>query len=760
MLDPPSNALLKLLDELNLCSAHDLRRCRRGVRRLARDLPAFDSVWLDALVQIGRLTPFQQKLLESDAPRRLGAGPCVLIDRLGGGPLGETFLARPRSSSALCVLKLLRGAENLPQEGLGRIERLLESLKGWSHPALVAPHACDRLGTQVVLISRYVPGPHLGELLVRRGRFPARVVTEIARQLLDGLSGLEARGACHGDIRIANVRLTAGGAAVLVDAGVRTALEPEQTVHARLPPERYDGIAPELIGGGRQPNAASDLYALGCLLWQLLAGRPPYPGGDPLVKLAAHQTRQIDDVRKWAPDTPAALAELIRRFTARDPAARPPRVQEAQAALGPPRRASRRVLSGFRKRFDSAAGVGDLQGGGVLRWLFLLAALFATSGVAAGLAGRAPRELLLSIQAGVATQWRQYAAFRQPGRHDSPNAAANSSETGPTPAEMALPVPDAAGLILLNAPGPYLAEEISTVGPLVLRGRAGLKPTIVVRDRAMRVWAATIRLENVHFLTPSRTLNVLVRAESHHLMVTGCSFQTPSAATTANAPGDRGNAPEGPPALAWKTLEPRDPRGEDCTLVNSVFLGDGAALYLASAARRVECTNLLKLGGGPLIHLATGVGPGRTLNVQLAAVTCRQAGGLVRWRVPDGHDKPGEVLIEATDCVFDLAQNATPLLEFAGRSFRPDWPRSLKLTGEGSLARLGPVAVGWIDLTTGQERALDGTLAQIDGLLAAPFSFHGPATTNPADSEISTFDAPRRGSLPPGIRPGDLPTPP
>ncbi|MBI5761564.1 MAG: hypothetical protein HZA46_23890, partial [Planctomycetales bacterium] len=299
MLEPLSDPLRSLLLELKLCSARDLRRCRGSVRTLTHDLPAFDSVWLDALVQIRRLTPFQARVLASAKPDRLRIGPCVLVDRLGGGPLGETFLARPIAGHDLCVVKRVNDRDGIgvSVDGVVRIEKLVAGLQDFAQPSCVGPHAVQRLlpsppgrgaggeGTlhceltpnhqltpphpnplpkgegAMVLVSRFVPGPTLGELLVRRGRYPADVVLEVGRQLLDGLAALEQRGLAHGDIRLANVRLTDGGVAVLLDAGVRSALDPELTVHSGLAPDRYDGVAPELIGTGRPPNAASDLYA-------------------------------------------------------------------------------------------------------------------------------------------------------------------------------------------------------------------------------------------------------------------------------------------------------------------------------------------------------------------------------------------------------------------------------------------------------------------------------------------------------------------
>jgi len=191
--EPPSKQLRETLLRLKICSARDFRRSKRRVRRLARDLPAFDFVWIDALVQARRLTPYQARLLESGPAERLCIGPCLLLDLLGRGERSTTYLARQIDRSERCVLKVL----DLPAESsdavLRAVTELSQRLSEFSHPSVVGPQTSLEHGGRLLVISRYVPGPHLGELLVRRGRFPAGAVLEIARQLIDGLAELEAR---------------------------------------------------------------------------------------------------------------------------------------------------------------------------------------------------------------------------------------------------------------------------------------------------------------------------------------------------------------------------------------------------------------------------------------------------------------------------------------------------------------------------------------------------------------------------------------
>lgn len=294
-------SLRESLVRLNICRERDFRRCRRRVRRLARGIPAFDFVWIDALLSEGILTTFQAKVLESAPPDALRLGPCVLLERLGGGEFSETFAAITPGGLDKVALKRLRPAPDSVSHVFERLQRLIEQVGGLETPFVVAPHFVERHSSDLIVLSRYVPGPSCRELLIRRGRYPADVVGQIARQLARGLASLESRGVLHGKIQLTNVRMNAEGRAVLVDAGVAATFERGVLLRSDVPPEMYEGTAPELIGTGNAKTTASELYAFGCLLWELLAGRPPFPTGDPLAKLAAHQSRRVPEIQEFVP---------------------------------------------------------------------------------------------------------------------------------------------------------------------------------------------------------------------------------------------------------------------------------------------------------------------------------------------------------------------------------------------------------------------------------------------------------------------------
>ncbi len=494
---------------------------------------------------------------------------------------------------------------------LDRLRTLIERLRGLDHPFLVGPHFTDRNASDLIVLSRHAAGPNCRELLVRRGRFPVDVVAQIARQLAAGLAALESRACLHGQIQLPNVRLTAAGRAVLVDAGVGGALETGLLLRGDVPPERYEGTAPELIGTGNFKTTATEIYAFGCLLWQLLAGRPPFPTGDPLGKLAAHQSRAVPEIREFAPDTPAPLAEAVRALTQRDPCRRPATFAEVTARFGNANNAGHRRLARFRRQFDTAAPLErtPIERNSRFSAAAVLTLLFVLSGAAltwfdAGTMSRLLR--LRSAASSLLSEAPLRAVETLPTPRDAHRQRKRPAPEGLRP----LPTPDADGVVLLNA-GPYEAEALSYVGDLVLRGTGRSASLIVVRDRPFRVVCRKFTMDHVILRREtSATAGAAVRASagdasgsllavrSQEVFLERCAFIADGPARTSSRHIEKGEQPAGDsPAVVWRGVDARDPDAGRIRLSNTVFFNAGAAVVCASAPGRLEADNCLKVGG-------------------------------------------------------------------------------------------------------------------------------------------------------------------
>lgn len=760
--------LVRRLTQLQLCRPADFRRAKAVVRRLARDLPAFDSVWIDALAQLRVLTPFQARQLESGDDDGLLIGPHVVVEELGRGPYGRTLLAKNSGHRDLIVLKRLNvGLESI-SDCRQRLTTFLERSRDWSHPHVAVPKELLVVdGQPLVTVSRWFPGLTLGELLIRRGRFPAEIVLDIGRQLAAGLASLHCRALVHGDLRMSNIRVNSSGSVAAVDGGIRPAVCPELTIHATLALDAYDGIAPELIGTRVEANAGSEIYALGCLLWQLLTGRPPYAMADPLMKLAAHQTSRIADVRDLAPDTPARFAETLAAMTSPDVNERPRSFDDLLQRWGRPGLASRSRLKRFRQNFDGAVphfvqpGKPNSDG----RWAWTAVMLFVAAGMALTFADQGRRNQLLTI-----TQRMTEAMQRPSAAPDNPLAPTPTTVSeNPTALPKArdgllpLPAPSATGEILLTEPGPYDVAKIANSGSLTIRGESEIRAIIQIGKEPLRLAGTTVRLENLTVLCEpaSRTSPAaMLLIKSQELTIRGCAFERQ---LSSESPDD--STGQNFAVVAWQPWETSGDGHERTRihLENSSFRVHGSAVWSAEVPRQIALTNCLKLDKGPCLAVFPKAVP-RPSRIELAKVTLRESGPLLRLagRFAEQTNSPAMEVV-AQDSVFEMAPSTRALIEISTSRPRADLARSVRMTGHGLVMSPGSRLMAVVSHSTADNRDTVTPVEEADehfeGILVSELQFAGPAQGPTENSELESLTAPRSANdANPGIDPTLIPS--
>ena len=734
MLEPPSKDLLVLFRDLRICALRDIKRCRPRVRRLAHDLPAFDSVWIDALVQARKVTSFQAKFLESDQARRLKVGPCLILKLLGNSESAATFLARRIATKERCVLKqstIPLEAQNSIAQRMSKLTRLGRSL---AHPQVVIPHAFNWIANKerlvlpsndapnpsagetdvcLVSISRNVTGISLAELLVRRGRLRPEIVEAIGKQLIAGLAVLEKHELAHGSISLSNVLITPTGFAVMVDAGLKTAMHSEFSRFQARNPDRYDGIAPELIGTGRAPSLSSDIYAVGCLLWQLLAGRPPYPTGDPLAKLAAHQTRRVGDVRQWAPDTPETLASAIIAFTQPDSKVRPASPQQILERWGSPGQVSKHRLRRFYATFQVSAPKAPRQPSSAARITKLTAGILIMASVTWGLFDQGARATLLNLRSKLASDTTNVDAGQ-------PRLEQHNQE----PRLREIPSPDAYGIIRLEAGKKYAASELTAVGTLIIL-TDGPSPAevIVSNQQTLKILATKVRISNVTVRSKDKTAHAFVQIRARQTQLDRCRFELSSQLrqTSSNA------------FVEWTTAGESAAADRVVRVKDTCFVGHRPAISLASTANDVQVENCLKLGGGAMIQLAQPPAKGNQTQLAIEHVTLRRAGALlelIQLDVPLGY-----LFVRLDSSVLDLLKRE-PLIRIVGDKAPVEWTW-LRIEGEGSVATQTFEAARYQRFKSQQSWPLE--LPELGGIAAAPFKYAGKASAWPIDSEVKDY---------------------
>ncbi|VAX38314.1 hypothetical protein MNBD_PLANCTO02-16, partial [hydrothermal vent metagenome] len=757
-----------------LCQPADLRRCRKQVKRLVRDLPAFDSVWIDALLYNRKLTTYQAKQLESAHPQRLQVQSYLLIEPLGNGYHAQTFLARKQNGKEVIVLKQIDIPQGTTETTQEKLLQLTEQFSRLVTPFVISPkEVFEDLG-QLVTICEQAKGVNLHELLIRRGRFPAEVVLSLCRQIAEGLSHLENRQLIHGDLQLKNIRLSSSGQTVLVDAGIKQALNPELIIRADSAPSEYDGIAPELIGTGNLPTAASDRYALGCLLWQLLAGRPPFSTGDPLSKLALHQTKRISNVSQWAPETPEELTNLIAVLTSPSSSERPVSWRDVVEKIGTARHRDKKTLAQFVSRFSTEVNETPTlfyQGASSKpkrsfmqsRWGVMVLLFFVSTGAVLTLMDKGARAKTLSIfprsfstdifsskPASDNKEIQEKKSLQQTVEKDSSVVAKHSKL-------LRLPEPDAAGVIQLTETGPYAAADISTVGPLHIRGVKGKQPRILVENKSCKIWAEQLILENVHFVyagegnkkKQQKPLAALLLVQSQDIALFGCSFRSQQ-----NLSHNKRLLQ--PLSVAWRPIEPND-NGSRRVIVERTIFANGSALFLQSSPQSFFAKNCLKTGRGSFLVLGHPPKKGKVVQYRLNRVTLRDATALLETGFTSQDHQMGQTVVEMNQSVFQLNKKEGTLFLFSSREFPKQWVGKYEVTGEGTLAGNNLSIAKWYETTTKKKRELDSQNMPLEGLVGGVFQFAGDDINQPDDCVVKKWQAPLRSAQPPGINAKHLP---
>lgn len=270
-------------------------------------------------------------------------GSYEIIRLLGRGASGEVYLAKEALSGKLYAVKAMR-PEAL-RDAEERFLREAEAAMSMRHPNLVEVYdaGLDPVTGLYYLIMEYMPAASLREELEKGERIGFERVARIAADVAAALAVIESHSLVHRDVKPANILLAADGTAKLADLGMSRSVEPETGDANITQAEDVVGtpayMAPEQMLDSRAVDIRADIYSLGIVLYEMLAGRRPNEGENAMTTLArALDGREAPDVRLARPDTPAPLAALVASMIAPAPDRRPPSAAHVLAALAHPER--------------------------------------------------------------------------------------------------------------------------------------------------------------------------------------------------------------------------------------------------------------------------------------------------------------------------------------------------------------------------------------------------------------------------------------
>jgi eukaryotic-like serine/threonine-protein kinase len=254
-----------------------------------------------------------------------------LGERIGGGGMGDVYLAEHRLLKRPCALKLIRPDAASDPLILSRFEREVQATARLSHPNTVEIYDYGRTeeGT-FYYVMEYLPGLSLDELVKRHGPMPPGRVIYLLRQVCGALAEAHAAGLIHRDVKPANIFVCFRGdrydVVKLLDFGLVKAPEHEASPLNGTELNNQGMVrgtplymAPEQITGTRELDYRCDLYALGAVAYMTLTGRPPFTGSDSSLVLTAQVRDPVAPPRLARPDIPEDLEAVVLRCLAKAP---------------------------------------------------------------------------------------------------------------------------------------------------------------------------------------------------------------------------------------------------------------------------------------------------------------------------------------------------------------------------------------------------------------------------------------------------------
>ncbi len=301
------------------------------------ELPADASRIASSMRKAGLVTQWHTDKLLAGKYKGFFLGKYKLLGHIGSGGMSSVYLAEHTRMHDKRAIKVLPRTRVKDATYLARFQLEAKAIASLNHPNIVSAFDIDNEGDTHYIVMEYVDGVDLQQLVRRDGPLDPGTAANLLAQAADGLQHAHQRGVIHRDVKPANLLIDSDGRVRLLDMGLALVAAQENesltVAHNENVLGTADYLAPEQALDSHNVDHRADLYGLGCTLYFLITGRPPFPEGTLAQRIAKHQTEMPAAIKKLRPDCPGELDGICVKLIQKDPQYRYQSAADAADAL-------------------------------------------------------------------------------------------------------------------------------------------------------------------------------------------------------------------------------------------------------------------------------------------------------------------------------------------------------------------------------------------------------------------------------------------
>jgi serine/threonine protein kinase len=320
---------------------HEVNSREAFLREACRE----DTEALDEVLQLLSVHTSGSSFLDENGPCAPGRrfGPYEILERLGAGGMGEVYRAKDSRLGREVAIKLLPAQFSNNANRNQRLRREAQALAAFNHPHIAQVYDLHEIGATLCLVMELVHGETLAERL-KRGAVPVAAACKIALEIAEALEETHERGVLHRDLKPANIKVTPEGQIKVLDFGLARIASPEiPGDRGQESPVRIDETEPGAILGtsaymspeqasGKTVDARTDIWAFGCVFFEMLTGKPVFDGSTD-AELQAEVLKAEPDWTLLPAATPLAIVVLLKHCMAKDPKRRLRHIGDARLQI-------------------------------------------------------------------------------------------------------------------------------------------------------------------------------------------------------------------------------------------------------------------------------------------------------------------------------------------------------------------------------------------------------------------------------------------